>query len=165
MICGIVERKEIDLEAVAARLGRPLENAGGNSYVRDGVAVIDVAGPLVRYADLFSEISGATSVQSLASDFQAAMDALNVRQILLNVNSPGGQVNGIQELTDQIRTGSATKPVTAYVDGQAASAGYWLAAAAPTVISSESSLIGSVGVVAAVDRPARSGPEAGHPPL
>lgn len=150
MICGIVERKEIDLEAVAARLGRPLENAGGNSYVRDGVAVIDVAGPLVRYADLFSEISGATSVQSLASDFQAAMDAPNVRQILLNVNSPGGQVNGIQELADQIRTGSATKPVTAYVDGQAASAGYWLAAAAPTVISSESSLIGSVGVVAAV---------------
>jgi signal peptide peptidase SppA len=150
MICGIVERKDIDLDALAARLGRPLENAGGNSYVRDGVAVIDIAGPLVRYADLFSEISGATSVQSLSSDFQAAMDAPNVRQILLNINSPGGQVNGIQELADQIRAGAAVKKVTAYVDGQAASAGYWLAAAAPAVLASESSLIGSVGVVAAV---------------
>lgn len=150
MICGIVEREGIDLDAVAARLGRPLENAGGNSYVRDGVAVLDINGPLVRYADIFSEISGATSVQTVASDFQSAIDAPNVRQILLNINSPGGQVNGIQELADQIRAGAAVKPVTAYVDGQAASGGYWLAAAAPTVLASESSLIGSVGVVAAV---------------
>lgn len=95
-ICGVAERREVDLEAVAARLGRPLENAGGNSYVRDGVAVIGIEGPLVRYADLFSEVSGATSVESVAADFQAALDAGNVRQILLNVNSPGGQVNGVR---------------------------------------------------------------------
>jgi signal peptide peptidase SppA len=150
VICGIAERREVDLEAVAARLGRPLENAGGNSYVRDGVAVIGVEGPIVRYADLFSEISGATSVESLSLDFQQAMEAANVRQILLNINSPGGQVDGIQELADMIRAGAAEKPVTAYVDGQAASAAYWLAAAASRIIASESSLLGSVGVVAAI---------------
>jgi signal peptide peptidase SppA len=150
VICGIAERREVDLEAVAARLGRPLENAGGNSYVRDGVAVIGVEGPIVRYADLFSEVSGATSVESLAQDFQQAMEAGNVRQILLNINSPGGQVDGIQELADMIRAGAAEKPVTAYVDGQAASAAYWLAAAASRIVASESSALGSVGVVAAI---------------
>jgi ClpP class serine protease len=59
-------------------------------------------------------------------------------------------VDGIRELADMIRAGSAVKPVTAYVDGQAASAGYWLAAAAPCIVASESSLLGSVGVVAAI---------------
>ena len=131
---------------------RPLENTGGNTTVRDGVAIMDISGPLVRYADLFSEISGATSVQNLAWQiFRRRWTPPNVRQILLNINSPGGQVNGIQELADQIRQGAAVKKVTAYVDGQAASAGYWLAAAAPTIYASESSLIGSVGVVCCRD--------------
>jgi capsid assembly protease len=139
-----------DLEAVAARLGRPLDNNGASATVRDGIAILNVEGPLFRYANLFTEISGATSVESLAQDFQTALDAPNVRQILLNVNSPGGQVDGIQELADMIRQGSQTKPVTAYVEGMAASAGYWLAAAAPRVIAAESALLGSVGVVAAL---------------
>ena len=139
-----------DLEAVAARLGRPLDNNGNSATVRDGVAILNVEGPLFRYANLFTDLSGATSIEGLAQDFQGALDAPNVKQILLNVNSPGGQVDGIQELADLIRTGAQAKPVTAYIDGMGASAAYWLAAAAPHVAAAESALIGSVGVVAAV---------------
>ena len=139
-----------DLEAVAAKLGRPLDNNGNSATVRDGVAILNVEGPLFRYANLFTDLSGATSVEGLAQDFQSALDAPNVKQILLNINSPGGQVDGIQELGDMIRAGTQTKPVTAYIEGTGASAAYWLAAAAQHVAAAESALIGSVGVVAAV---------------
>jgi len=149
-IIGVTER-ETDLEAVAAKLGRPLDNADGNSTeIRGNVAILAVEGPLFRYANLFTAISGASSVEVLARDFQAALDNPQVKSILLNVNSPGGEVDGIQELADQIRAGSEMKPVTAYVDGLAASGGYWLAAAAPKVVAGESALVGSIGVVASL---------------
>jgi signal peptide peptidase SppA len=144
------EPQDVDLDAVATKLGRPLDNNSWTSTVRDGVAILNVEGPIFRYANLFTTISGATSVEGLAADFQSALDSGSVKQILLNVNSPGGQVDGIQELADLIRAGSSQKPVTAYVDGLAASGGYWLAAAAPTIIAAESSLLGSIGVVASV---------------
>jgi signal peptide peptidase SppA len=148
-IIEIAER-ENDIEAVAAKLGRPLDNAGNGVEIRHGIAVLAVEGPLFRYANILTDISGASSVQVLATDLQAALDNPNVKQIVLNVNSPGGQIDGIQELADQIREASKAKPVTAYIDGLAASAGYWLAAAAPKIVTAESSLLGSIGVVASL---------------
>jgi len=149
-ILGIVERAPVDVEAVAARLGRPLENTGGRVEMHGNVAVIGVEGPLFRYASIFAEISGATSIENLSRDFRAALDNPAVAQIVLNVNSPGGQVDGINEFADQIRAGAAKKPVTAYVDGLAASGGYWLAAAASRIVTNESAFLGSIGVVVSV---------------
>jgi len=148
-IIEICEREQ-DIDAVAARLGRPLENAGGRSEIRNGIAILGVEGPIFRYANLFTELSGATSIEMLSRDFHAALDARNVQQILLDINSPGGQIDGVQEFADQVREGAKVKPVTAYIGNLAASAGYWIAAAAPRVSAAESALIGSVGVVAAI---------------
>ena len=106
-----------DLEAVAARTGKPLDNATGNKIEnRDGTAVLHVEGPIFRYANLMTRIAGATSVQQLGLDFQAALDDPAISNILLNINSPGGQVDGINEMADHIRAGNAIKPVTAYVE-------------------------------------------------
>jgi signal peptide peptidase SppA len=149
-ILDVLERPVADLEAVAARIGRPLENTGNRVEMRGPVAILGVEGPLFRFANLFTEISGATSVERLATDFTAALDNPQVQHIVLNVNSPGGQVDGINELADMIRYGSSRKPVTAYVDGLAASGGYWLAAAANRIVANESSFLGSIGVVATI---------------
>lgn len=140
----------MDIEAVAARIGRPLDNTGGRVQMRGDTAIIGVEGPIFRYADIFTEISGATSVEHLATDFQAALDNPAVNQIVLQVNSPGGQVDGINEFADMVRAGSAKKPVTAYVDGLGASGAYWIASAASRVIANESSFLGSIGVVVSV---------------
>ena len=43
--------------------------------MRDGVAILEIVRPIVRRADMFSDISGATSVETLAQDFTAAMSA------------------------------------------------------------------------------------------
>jgi signal peptide peptidase SppA len=150
-ILAIVERDApVDLEAVAARLGRPLENTGNNVQMHGSVAVLGVEGPIFRKANLFTELSGATSVELLSRDFHAALDNSMVSQIVLNINSPGGQVDGIGEFADQVRAGAAKKPVTAYVDGLAASAAYWIASAAQSIVANESAFLGSIGVVATI---------------
>jgi signal peptide peptidase SppA len=150
-ILEIAQRESADLEAVAARLGRPLENAGGNlAESRGQVAILGIEGPLFRYANMFTSISGATSVEVLSQDLQAAVDNRQIRRIVLNVDSPGGQVDGINELADMIRAANQVKPVTAYIDGRAASAAYWLASAAGRIVANESAFLGSIGVVAAI---------------
>jgi len=147
----VQNRADTDLEAVASRVGRPLDNAEGNSVtMRGSTAILAIEGPLFRYANLFTALSGASSVEMLSQDLQAAIDSRAVRQILLNVNSPGGQVDGINELADMIRAANDTKPVIAYVDGLSASAGYWLASAASRIVVNESAFLGSIGVVAAL---------------
>ena len=68
---AIAERDNVldSVQALEAKLGRPLDNTY-QMTVRDGVAVLPVQGPLMRYANMFSMISGATSYDLLATDFQ-----------------------------------------------------------------------------------------------
>jgi ClpP class serine protease len=125
-------------EAVAARLGRPMDNAHAVS-VRDGVAIIPVRDAIFRHANLLSDISGATTVEAIAHDLTTALDNPSVRSILLEVDSPGGEVAGTAELAAMIRAAHEQKPVTAYVDG----------VAAPTAV------LGSIGVVAVMKDPSK----------
>lgn len=146
-----------DPEALEARLGRQLENTRAVT-VRDGVAVIPVVGPIMRYANLFTRISGATSTQELATDFQAALDDPKVKAIVLNVDSPGGEANGINELSDMIHAARGKKPIKAYGGGSVASGAYWVASAADELVVDDTALMGSIGVVVEVfTREAREG--------
>lgn len=135
-----------DPQALQAKLGRPLENARRVS-VRDGVAVIPVTGPIFRYANLFTEISGATSTGVLARDIQTALDNPYITGIVLEMNSPGGEATGINELAKQIRAGTKRKRIVAYGGGSVASGCYWLAAACSEIVVDESAMLGSIGVV------------------
>jgi ClpP class serine protease len=146
MIARVEQSEGVDLEALASKLGRPLENTGGRVEMRDRTAVIDVGGPIFRYANLFTMLSHATSVESLARNLQAAQENPAVDDILLRIDSPGGQVNGIADFADMVH--SSKKPVTAFVDGLGASAAYWIASAAGKVYGSLDSFSGSIGVVA-----------------
>lgn len=154
VISDIARRDNEPIEALEAKLGRPLQNTRTVS-VRNGVAIVPVTGPVFRYANLFTRISGATSLDVLAQDFNAALDDPLVSSIVLNIDSPGGQANGIAEFAAMVRNSS--KPVTAYVDGSAASAAYWIAAAAGDVVMSKTALVGSIGAVITVDPKSREG--------
>jgi signal peptide peptidase SppA len=136
-----------DPEALASRVGRPLTNTRTVERRDSGVAVIPVVGPIFRYANLLTEISGATSTQVLATDIQAAIDDRSVRGIVLDVNSPGGEATGIHELAQLIFDARAKKPIWAYVGGTGASAAYWIASAAERVLVDATALLGSIGVV------------------
>lgn len=146
-----------DPEALEARLGRPLENTRVVS-MRDGIAIIPVTGPIMRYANMFTRISGATSTQELATDLQAALDNPQVKGIILNVDSPGGEANGINELGDMVYAARGKKPIKAYGGGTVASASYWIGSSADELIIDDTALLGSIGVVVEVAlREAREG--------
>lgn len=135
-----------DVETLQNKLGRPLDNTR-NVIMRDGVAVIPVTGPIFRYANLFTEISGATSTGVLARDFQTALDNPYVRGIVLQFDSPGGEANGINELAKQVRAARGKKPIKAYAGGSLASGAYWLASAADEIIVDDIAVVGSIGAV------------------
>lgn len=154
-IMAVADRQG-DVEALEARLGRQLDNTR-NVTVRDGVAVVPVTGPIFRYANLFTEISGAVSTETLATDIQTALDDPTVKAIVLNIDSPGGEATGINELSDLIFNARGRKPIKAYAGGMMASALYWIGSAADEVIADDTAQIGSVGVVLSLrkrdDRP------------
>lgn len=133
-------------EAVAAKLGRPLENTQ-TATRRGSVAVLPISGPIFRYANLFTQVSGATSIQTLATDLDAAMGDPTVKAIVLEVDSPGGMVAGVSEFAAMVRDATARKPVVAYVSHMAASACYWIAAAASEIVAADTALLGSIGTV------------------
>lgn len=145
-ILDIAARQNAPPEAVAAKLGRELQN----SYrleMRDGIAVLPVVGPLFRYANLFTQVSGASSYELLAKDFTQAVENPDVKAIVLNIDSPGGEVNGCAEFADMIHEARGVKPIVAYASGDAASGAYWIAAATDEIVVSKTSALGSIGVV------------------
>ncbi len=148
-LLNIAARRNEPIEAVEAQLGKELDNTHAMT-VRDGVATIFVTGPLFRYANLFTAISGASSYAMLALDFNVALADQTVKSIVLNVNSPGGEVDGCNELADMIFAARGKKPIVAYVGGEACSAGYWIATAADRIVADETAIVGSIGVCASV---------------
>jgi ClpP class serine protease len=140
--------EQIDIGAVEARIGRPLSNTR-QVTLRGSTALIPVTGPIFRYANMMTDISGATSLQVLATDFASARDNPSVENIVLVMDTPGGQASGIGELAQMIR--ESDTPVTAYIDNAASSAGYWLAAAAHRIVMAKSATVGSIGAVISID--------------
>ncbi|WNC09305.1 S49 family peptidase [Pseudomonas coleopterorum] len=141
-----VSQRMGDPAALEARLGHRLDNTR-TVAIRNGVAIVPIIGPIFRYANLFTEISGATSTQVLATDIRQALDNPAVKAIVLNIDSPGGVASGINELADLIYAGRAKKRIVAYVGGSGASAAYWIASAAHEIVIDDTAMLGSIGVV------------------
>src|SRR5574337_329887 len=140
-----------DLPAIAARLGRPLDNSQNNrGYQLAGdVAVVPLSGVLAKKMNLFADISGGSSTEMIGAAVRAAAADPKARAIVLTVDSPGGTVDGTQALAAIVRAAAGAKPTVAWVDGQAASAAYWVAAAADAVYAGAATdVLGSIGVVA-----------------
>ena len=145
-ILEVAARENEKPEAVAAKLGRELRNTH-TVIERDGVAIIPVVGPLFRYANIFTQISGASSYEILAKDFTTALENPDIKAIILDIDSPGGEVNGVSELAGMVFDARGKKPIVAYASGDVASGAYWLASAADKIVVSSTSSVGSIGVV------------------
>lgn len=89
----------------------------------------------------------------MGSNYDAITDAAEkagadpaVKQIVLSVDSPGGEVTGLPETAAVLAQVAKVKPVSAMVEGTAASAAYWLASQASDITLTPSGEVGSVGV-------------------
>lgn len=141
--------EKIDVAAIEARIGKPLENDTESYEVINGMAVISLHGVSAKRANLFSRISGGISTELAARDITDALNDPDIKGLLLDIDSPGGTVDGTLELANIIFEGRDKKPIVAYTDGIMASAAMWYGSAADKVyISGDTVQTGSIGVVA-----------------
>lgn len=144
-----VRGEKINIPDIEAKLGRKLDNRHETFQVVDGVAIIPVDGVIAKRMNLFSQISGGASTELIKRDVEQALNDPAIKAIILNVDSPGGTVDGTSELANFIYNSRGSKPIVAFSDGQVASAAYWIASSADSLyISGDTNMIGSIGVVA-----------------
>jgi ClpP class serine protease len=121
---------------------------GSQPYaVVDGIAVIGIAGTLVHRGAWIGQSSGLTSYEGIAVQLQAALADPAIRGIALDIDSFGGELNGVFDLADRIRAARQVKPVQAFVADHALSAAYALASQADRIVLSRTGTVGSIGVV------------------
>lgn len=141
--------EKIDLKAVEAQLGKPLQNEPKRYENQNGVGVIRVEGVLARRANLMMRVSGSTSTEMMRAQFREAMNDREAESILFVIDSPGGTVDGTQEFAEEIYRARGKKPIKAVALGTVASAAYWIGAAADELyLASDTTVAGSIGVVA-----------------
>ncbi|QIJ75067.1 S49 family peptidase [Methylobacterium sp. NI91] len=131
---------------IQARVGSG--RTGATASAPTSIAVIPVIGIISHRAPLINDMSsgGGTSTQQVGAALRAALADPAVGSIVLDVDSPGGSVNGVPELADEIFAGRRKKPIIAQVNALAASAAYWIGAAASEVVMTPSGEVGSIGV-------------------
>lgn len=140
--------EKIDIKAIEAKLGQPLNNEQKGYDVIDGVAILSVDGVIAKKMNLFNKISGGISSQILGNDIREIMSDDSIKALVMNIDSPGGTVDGTQELARLISSYRGVKPIVAFSDGMIASAAYWISSAADAIyISGDNVEVGSIGVV------------------
>lgn len=118
------------------------------------VGVIHISGIVSRHADMLASFlgMGSAAIENIAKDFQSLLDNEEVKSIILDFDTPGGAITGVNELAEIIYKARGTKPIKAYVTGLACSAGYFLAAACDEIIIDEMGQVGSIGVMRVVSK-------------
>lgn len=109
------------------------------------IKIIPVNGTITPRPSVFS--CGWTSTERLGQSIDAAVKNPSVKNIVLDINSPGGSVFGMQEVAAKIRAAREVKPVYAVANHMAASGAYWIGSQASQFIMSPSGSVGSVGVL------------------
>ena len=145
----------LSAEQVAAAIGDAPEAAAARRSAAQaasgrGVAVVPVYGVLAHRAYAVANTSKPlASTEALAAQFRAAAADPDVGTIVMDVDSPGGSVFGVQELGDvlhDIRQNSG-KRLVAVANNTAASGGYWIASQAHELVVTPSGMVGSIGVI------------------
>lgn len=115
--------------------------------VRGDIAIVPIHGTMMRgVSPVLAKMFGLTDTAVLRNTIEELTENDNVRGILLDVDSPGGSASGIEEASEAVYRANEKKPVYAHVEGLMASAAYWVGSQARTIVASNSSKIGSIGV-------------------
>jgi len=141
-----LSKEEIDARIKAARDSGATTQVSAGYRVINGVAIIPVYGVIEKRASFFSDISGMCSTLAVQRDLNAALNDADVTSILLDIDSPGGSVDGVSDLADAVYEARKKKTVWAYANGLMASAAYWIGAQAEQVFAGKAATVGSIGV-------------------
>lgn len=132
--------------ALIAHAAPPQPRSAGPSV--GGIAIIPIYDVLSYRTDTFmSFLFGSSSYDEIAGQFRAALNDPAVKTIILDVNSPGGEVAGLFDLADEIYNARGQKQIIAIANEFAYSAAYALASSADKVYLPRTGGMGSIGVL------------------
>lgn len=122
----------------------------GFSMTDSGIAVVPVIGPMVSRGDWLTELFGIGDYASVGSTITDAFADPATRAVVMEIDSPGGEVGGLFDLTDRIRSLKLEtgKPLWAVASEAALSAAYAIASTADRLYVTRTGEAGSIGVVA-----------------
>ncbi len=119
--------------------------ASGNQNSLNKIAVIGVNGIIANGPDSWENIANADYI---ANQIYSAQIDPEVKAVILEINSPGGEVSAADKIYNYISNFKATKkPVVALFDSMAASGGYYISAQSDWIVSGRLSITGSIGVI------------------
>ena len=149
-ICALIELKLAGHEAAAAEFAFSEPKA---YLTESGVKVIPVRGVMGKRMNLLSAFSGGMSTERMGVTIQEALGDDEVKALVLDIDSPGGVVDGAAALAEMVFQGRGRKPIVAFADGCCASMAYWLASACDFIVANEVGTVGSIGIlVSHIDR-------------
>jgi signal peptide peptidase SppA len=135
--------------AIEARGPGDPNSKKGYYVTGDGIAVLTIEGPLLtKGAFISADCSHMTGYDDIRSDFRDAVDDSAIKGILLEMDSPGGQVGGLFDLCEEIVAARKVKPIYAISSEDAFSAAYAIASCAEKVYVTQTAGVGSIGVIA-----------------
>ncbi len=139
----------VKTDAVAADINRDVNKDKTTGYETrpDGVAVVSLRGICGRHLSDLDIACGGCDVEAVAAALRAADDDPVVKGIILDIDSPGGSVGGVNACADTVLT--LRKPCIAYVSELCASAAYWIASQCDAIYIDSTADVGSVGVYCA----------------
>lgn len=141
----------VEADGHSERMVEAIAEMGGSypgtrsAAIRDGVASLPLFGPIFPRANTMTEMSGATSLATLAADFRKLEAAGDVHHIVLVSDSPGGMITDVRAFGAMVA--ASTKPVTVFATGLCCSAAYHICSQAKEVVADPFALIGSIGVM------------------
>ena len=115
---------------------------------KNNTAIITIRDAIFRYDNIYSWLFGGSTIEGLSQQLETALSDNKVDNVLLDINSPGGEVDGTPEFAEMVFNARNIKPILAYVSYDGASAAYWIASAASKIVLHESASVGSIGVIA-----------------
>ncbi|WP_174515626.1 S49 family peptidase [Wolbachia endosymbiont of Cardiocondyla obscurior] len=147
----MIEQRSFDLLSLHAEKHPTFKNI--KHAVRNserGIKVIPIYGILTKKSEAFDDVLGMTSYEKIREEIEEALIDEEVETIILDIDSPGGEVNGLFDLADFIYSAreSGKKRIIAIANDDAYSAAYAIASSAEKVLVTRTSGVGSIGVIA-----------------
>jgi signal peptide peptidase SppA len=136
MFSGKIEAKELETRA-ASNIS--------NTKTQKKIGVLNISGAIDYKAGFFGKLFGVADVAEISKSLNEFARNKEIAQIILNIDSPGGGVFGVNELSQKIRALSTQKTIVSFANPMALSAGYWISSAASESYALPSAYVGSVG--------------------
>jgi len=144
-----MELNKKEVSEVVKAVNKGIESTEQLYYVENGNAHIPIVGSLSNKPNACASMMGVdqTAYSDIIKQTELADLDDTVEKLIYDIDSPGGEVAGVQKTALAIK--SASKTTESRVHSLAASAAYWIGSQADSMVAmDETSRVGSIGVVA-----------------